>query len=212
MKKRILCFGDSNTWGYVAGENFVRYPENVRWTSVLQNELGDDFTIIEEGYNGRTTVWHDHIEDRMCGADYFPACIDSHSPLDIVIIMLGTNDTKCCFPVNASNIAAGAARIALMAKNSPFGKEYGKNPKVLLISPIEIREPKFSGMFDEKSAEISKEFANTFKEQADIIGCDFLCGADIAEPDEKDGVHMTKEGHRAFGKAVAKKIKEMLTE
>ena len=91
---QILCFGDSNTWGYVP-LTVDRYPESVRWTGVMAQALGAGFRIIEEGQNGRTTVWDDPLEgDNKNGLRYLPACLESHHPLDLVIIMLGTNDLK----------------------------------------------------------------------------------------------------------------------
>ena len=91
MKKRILCFGDSNTWGY-NGENGERFDEYIRWTGRLQRLLGSEYTVIEEGQNGRTTVWDDPIENRLAGLTYLWPCMESQSPFDLIIIMLGTND------------------------------------------------------------------------------------------------------------------------
>ena len=90
MKKRVLCYGDSNTWGYIAGKG-ERYPEDVRWTGILQSLLGDSYTVIEEAQNGRTTVWDDPIECRLSGLTYFYPCIESQSPLDLIIIAVMTS-------------------------------------------------------------------------------------------------------------------------
>ena len=100
MKKRIVCFGDSNTWGYNALES-SRYGEEIRWTGRLQRLLGEEYTVIEEAQNGRTTVWDDPIENRLAGLTYLWPCMESHSPFDLLIIMLGTNDTKLYFNVPA---------------------------------------------------------------------------------------------------------------
>ena len=91
--RRILCFGDSNTWGYdpATGE---RFDEQTRWTGVLQAALGGDYTVIEEGLNGRTTVWDDPIEGHKNGHEYLVPCLETHRPLDLVVLMLGTNDLK----------------------------------------------------------------------------------------------------------------------
>ena len=100
LLKNILCFGDSNTWGYapVTGE---RYPGHVRWTGVLQSCLGDDYFVIEEGLNGRTTVHNEPLRPHRNGASLLPVLLESHSPLDLVIVMLGTNDLKACFRQSA---------------------------------------------------------------------------------------------------------------
>ena len=89
MQKRILCYGDSNTWGAIPNES-ERYPDDVRWTGVLQNELGSGYKIIEEGYNGRTTVHDDPIEGKLSGVTYFKPCMESQLPLDLIIIMVMT--------------------------------------------------------------------------------------------------------------------------
>lgn len=105
--KTVLCYGDSNTYGYDPSDGF-RYPESVRWTCRLQKLLGDDYRIIEEGCNGRTTVFDDPIESWKNGRDYLKPCLNSHKPIDIVILMLGSNDLKETFHASAKQIAAGA--------------------------------------------------------------------------------------------------------
>jgi lysophospholipase L1-like esterase len=94
----VLCFGDSNTNG-ISGddENYVRLPAAVRWTGRLQRLLGDGYYVIEEGLNGRTTDL-DYANRPGCnGRTYFGPCLQSHHPLDVVVIMLGTNDLKAEF-------------------------------------------------------------------------------------------------------------------
>ena len=94
--KNVLCYGDSNTYGYIP-ETGLRYPKNVRWTGVLQNLLGKNFNVIEEGCNGRTTIFDDPIEGWKNGRDYLKPCLNSHKPIDIIIMMLGSNDLKDFF-------------------------------------------------------------------------------------------------------------------
>ena len=93
MKKHIVCFGDSNTHGYCA-MNDGRFDENERWTCLLQKELGEDYLILEEGLSGRTTCFNDPLFEGLSGLDYIYPCLMSHEPVDLLIIMLGTNDTK----------------------------------------------------------------------------------------------------------------------
>ncbi len=209
MKKRILCFGDSNTWGAIACGDGARYPEGVRWTSVLSQQLGEEYVIIEEGQNGRTSVWDDPIENRMAGITYLWPCLESHSPLDLVILMLGTNDTKPYFSVNEKNIADSVGRLAIMAMQSPFGRK--KELPVLMVAPIQIINPvPFKGIFDMRSEKISKNFGETFAEVAKQIGCAFLDASLYAKPDTADGVHMDKHGHRMLAEAISAKVKEIL--
>ena len=106
--KRILCFGDSNTWGLIPGTK-ERYPGEVRWTGLVQNKL-DDTKIIEEGLCGRTTVFEDEIRPFRKGVDTLPLILESASPLDGVIIMLGTNDCKAYYNANPHIIGKGLER------------------------------------------------------------------------------------------------------
>ena len=210
MKKRIMCYGDSNTWGFIAGSDFKRYEDGVRWTSVLADTLGAEYTVLEEGYNGRTTVWFDPVEQRKSGLETLTTIIDSCSPLDVVIIMLGTNDTKCQFTATSANIASSAALIAKEIMSSPFGPVFGQAPKVLLVSPPIIENPQFAGLFDETSAAISRGFSEDFKKQAELLSCSFFDAASCTEPDPKDGVHITAESHSKLGRAIAEKILEII--
>ena len=100
--KTILCYGDSNTYGYDPSNGF-RYPKNVRWTGVLADLLGPEFTVIEEGCNGRTTVFDDPLEGWKNGLDYLKPCLNSHKPIDLVILMLGSNDLKDIFHASAAS-------------------------------------------------------------------------------------------------------------
>jgi lysophospholipase L1-like esterase len=207
MKKRILCFGDSNTWGYVAASGGRRYEEGVRWTSVLAQLLGEEYTVIEEGLNGRASVWEDPVEGRVSGLAYLPPCLHSQAPLDLMILMLGTNDTKPYFSVNAHNIAASVGRLVEIAQQAQAGRD-GKL-RVLLVAPIHIEEPQFDGIFDERSVQISREFAKTFAATAQALQCDFLDAACYAKPDPADGVHLDANGHRQLAEALYEKVTEI---
>ncbi|MDI9594228.1 MAG: SGNH/GDSL hydrolase family protein, partial [Atribacterota bacterium] len=131
--KEILCFGDSLTWGWNPVDR-GRYPFEKRWTGVLQKELGKDYRIIEEGLNGRTTIWDDPIEGEKNGKKYLIPCLESHLPLDLVIIMLGTNDLKLRFNKSAFDIAAAADSLIQLVQKSRAGRD-SQSPKALLVSP-----------------------------------------------------------------------------
>lgn len=211
MKKRILCFGDSNTWGAVPEEG-TRYPEELRWTGVLQRELGEDYQIIEEGYCGRTTVFEDPIEGRLSGVRYFGPCCDSHSPLDLIILMLGTNDLKQRFGVEARTIAFGIQRYLDVLQITPMA---GTKPKVLLASPILIdpsykNNPLFYDMFGENGVERSRRLAEAYEEFAKGAGIAFFNSALYGQASERDGVHMEMESHERLGRALAEKVRELL--
>ena len=102
-KKHIICFGDSNTHGYCA-ETDGRFDENTRWTCLLQAKLGDEYLILEEGLGGRTTCFDDPTHEGLRGLDYISPCLQTHEPVDLLIIMLGTNDTKERFGCSAESL------------------------------------------------------------------------------------------------------------
>ena len=207
--KTILCFGDSNTWGHHAplGD---RFDEATRWGSRLRTLLGEEYRVIEEGQRGRTTVWDDPVENRLAGLTYLWPCLDSHAPIDLVVIMLGTNDCKPYFGLHPQNIADGAARLVDMVQKCAFGPN-NTAPKVLLISPILITPSTFyPHLFSEREAVKSHGFPAAYKDVAERYGCAFLDAAELAQPDPADGVHLTAEGHAALAQAVAQKVKEIL--
>ncbi|TWI59900.1 SGNH/GDSL hydrolase family protein [Halalkalibacter nanhaiisediminis] len=211
--KNVLCYGDSNTWGYNA-ETTDRFAADVRWTGVLKKIVGDDYYIIEEGLNGRTTLWDDPFMEKRNGRDYLAPCLETHRPLDLVIIMLGTNDLKSIFGYSAYDIAEGAGVLADIVLKSGSGYN-GGTPKILLISPIQvgegIKEAEFADMFNfEKSLTTSKEFAKQFKRVAEKYGCEFMDAAEFAQATPLDQIHLDADGHQKLGVAIAEKVKEIL--
>lgn len=211
MQKRILCFGDSNTWGAVP-EDGSRFSDDVRWTGVLQAQLGEAYKVIEEGHNGRTTVHDDPVEGRLSGVTYFAPCLDSQSPLDLVIIMLGTNDLKSRYGVKARTVAYGLGRYLDAIQTTPM---YGNKPKVLIAAPILIdpaykNHALFHDMFGEDAVERSEGFAEAYEEFAREAGVYFINAADYAKASTVDGIHMTAKDHESLGKAFAEKVKEIL--
>lgn len=209
--KRILCFGDSNTWGNIPG-TADRYPPEVRWTGVLQRELGEDYLVIEEGYNGRTGVMTDRIEGRLAGIDYFGPCLDSQSPLDLVVLMLGTNDLKVRFGLEAESIAIGFYRYLDALRTTPMA---GERPKLLLVSPILLDESYklnavFHGMFGEDGVARSKALAPVYRRFAEENHIEFLDAAACARASSADGVHMAEEDHRRLAGCIAEKIRSIL--
>ena len=206
---RILCYGDSNTWGQHAPAG-DRFDENTRWGSRLRTLLGDGYRVIEEGQRGRTTVWDDPVENRLAGLTYLWPCLDSHAPIDLVVIMLGTNDCKPYFGLHPQNIADGAGRLVDMVQKCNFGPG-DTAPKVLLISPIRIEASSFyPHLFSEKEAAKSQGFPAAYEAVAERYGCAWLDAAALAQPDPADGVHLDAEGHKALAEAVAVKVKEII--
>ena len=214
MRRRILCFGDSNTYGYDFENG--RFDDDTRWTRRLMSALGDNFTVLEEGFNGRTFIHDDPTEGgHKNGMKYLPPCLMSHNPLDLVVIMLGTNDAKDRFNMNAFTIAQCAQQMVLLARQYAVDRE-GKPSKILLVSPIRIADDvdkrMFGNTFGAKSAIISKGFAREYHRVATLTGCEFLDAAKVTEPWPEDGIHITREGQKAFARAMEEKIRSILKE
>ena len=200
--KRILCYGDSNTYGYNA-DTGERFPKSIRWTGLLQKLLSDEFEIIEEGLGGRTTVWEDRALGLISGNEYLTPCIYSHQPIDMIIIMLGTNDLKHMFAASPFDVYWGMERIIKTVKNSE-SRIFGAAPKIFIISPPLISKElsdDFKFMF-EKAPQKSRYLSNYYKELSEEYSTLFLDAADIVEPCETDGVHLDEENHKKLARAV----------
>lgn len=209
--KTVLCYGDSNTYGYNPS-NGLRYPEDIRWTGRLQTLLGGDYRVIEEGCNGRTTTLDDPLEGWKNGLDYLRPCLNSHKPVDIVILMLGTNDLKETFHASAEEIAGGAATLAETIQN--FTKEkQGFTPQIILVAPPEIGEgicaSPFAGIFGKSAIVRSKEFPKLYEKAAKEHGCEFLNAAAHIRPSAKDSLHLSPEAHRRLAEELCKKVKAL---
>jgi len=206
--REVLCYGDSNTWGYDP-RTATRYPRDVRWTGVLMDALGDTYHIIEEGLNGRTTVWEDPIEGHKNGHTYLVPCLQTHKPLDLVIIMLGTNDLKQRFSVSASDIANGAGVLVNAALRSEAGRD-GKAPHVLVIAPPPLNSGcDLSETFSGGPAK-SQAFSREYRRIADLHGCHFFDAGTVVTSSDVDGVHFDPEGHSALGTALAQRVRRIL--
>ena len=206
----VLCYGDSNTYGY-SPRTGLRYPSDVRWTGRLQTLLGDEYKVIEEGCNGRTTIYDDPIEGWKNGRDYLKPCLNSHKPVDLVVLMLGSNDLKEVFHLSAKEIAAGAEKLVEDIVEFTSEKQ-GFVPQIILVSPPEIGEgiktSPFYGSFYEGAIDRSKEFPKYYREVAEKHGCIFLNAAEYIKPSEVDSLHLDPEAHAKLAEVLAKCIKE----
>lgn len=204
--KRILCFGDSNTFGFDP-QNWGRYEYSQRWTGVLQKLLGASFQIIEEGCCGRTTVFDDPVRPNSAGRTHLEMLLESHRPLDLVILCLGTNDLKRIFHLTASEVALGMGELVRLVLRHDYGVHTA--PQVLVLSPIligkGIESKQFFG-FGAEATEESKYLADKYKEVADFYGCGFMSAAWFAGPSETDLLHMDETGHAKLAKALAMEI------
>ena len=207
--RTILCYGDSNTWGSdpQTGE---RFPEEVRWPGVLRRALGEGYHVIEEGLPGRTTVREDPIEgDHKDGRAYLKPCLESHRPVDLVTIMLGTNDLKERFGSSASDIAQGAASLAEMALRSGCGPDGGA-PVVLIVAPPPVGRLTDMAQMFAGSEDKSREFSGHYRYFAERSGCAFLDAAEVIVSSDVDGIHLDAGAHRKLGEAVAARIRGLM--
>ncbi len=207
----ILCYGDSNTWGSdpATGE---RHAPDVRWPGVLRAALPASWQVIEEGLRGRTTVSDDPFEDGRNGLPYLRPCLLSHAPLDLVVLMLGTNDVKDFLPFDAPGIAAGMARLANVVLSSGAGPG-GRAPAPLMVAPppVSVARPltEIWG-FGDRAVERSRKLARYYRTAAENVPCPFIDAGGLIEVSPIDGVHLEPEAHRRLGLAVAERVRVML--
>ena len=201
--KVILCFGDSNTYGrdpITSG----RLDKNVRWTGVLQRTLGEDYDVIEEGLNGRTTVWDDPVRGgiKRNGSFYLLPCLESHAPIDQLIIMLGTNDLKARFAVTPYDVGESMGALIEIAQKSKCGLK-GNKPEILIMAPPPLGElTKWAETF-EGGVEKSKKLAAYYASAAESYGCRFFDTSTVIQSSKLDGLHFDLEDHHKLGIAVA---------
>jgi len=218
MKKHIVCFGDSNTHGYCAdpkdcADGGDRFNESERWTCLLQQKLGEDCLVIEEGLSGRTTVFDDPLHECMSGLDYITPCLMSHEPVDLLIIMLGTNDTKDRFYASAACIGIGMARLVKKAMSTECWG--GKKPNILVVCPPAMGKEMPNGIFGDTMGELcvekSEQLSRYYKEQCQLLGVHFAdAGALGCEFNEIDYMHLTKAGHATLAEKLAEIVPELL--
>lgn len=216
-RKRIMCFGDSLTWGWIPvieGIPTSRYPFHERWTGVMADRLGEGFEIIEEGLSARTTDVDDPTDTRLNGAQYLPSALASHLPLDLVIIMLGTNDTKAFFHRTPYDIATGMFKLVVQVLGSAggVGTAYPA-PKVLVVAPpplVDIPHPWLQGMFEGAVAK-SRALADQYAALSSFLGVRFYDAKQVVTVAGCDGIHFTAENNAALGAALAQVSREMLS-
>ena len=223
MKKHIVCLGDSNTHGYCADPldcadpALARFNEEERWTKLLQAALGDEFLVVEEGLTGRTTVFQDPLYEGLDALSYLWPCLKSHEPVSLLIVMLGTNDTKQRFGMNAYAIGLGMRRLVQKAATIDCWEPGGK-PNILIVSPPAVGEGALTSSVAEEMGttpptcvEKSRQLAVEYRRVAEETGCHFLdadsCGCEF---NTIDYMHLTKKGHMALAAALAKLVPGLL--
>ncbi|MCM2397677.1 SGNH/GDSL hydrolase family protein [Rhizobium sp. S95] len=209
--KSVLCYGDSLTWGYDP-ENMGRHAYEDRWTSVLQRALGTEVNVIAEGLNGRTTAYDDHLADcDRNGVKLLPSVLETHKPLDLVILMLGTNDMKQSVAGTAIAAAKGIGRLIRQIRLHDWGFDFD-GPDVLVVSPPPVCETAnaafaatFRGALDE-----SAMLASLYRDLADENGCGFFDAGLVAKTTPLDGIHLDAANTRAIGRGLEPVVRMML--
>jgi lysophospholipase L1-like esterase len=204
----ILCYGDSNTWGYDAatGGRFGRWE---RWPGVLQRALGDGFHVLEEGLGGRTTMFDVPGEADRNGLTPFAMLLESHSPVDLVAIALGVNDIF--LPgIGARWAARGAATLVEHARSSGAGRAGGA-PSILVVVPPPVTTlPPGDEATAPTAREESRRFAAEYAAACDELEVAMLDLGGVCEPTPADGIHFEREAHEAIGLAVAERVRSLL--
>lgn len=218
MKKHILCYGDSNTHGYCADpgdceDGGIRFTENQRWPRLLQTALGEDYLVTEEGLSGRTTCFDDPLYEGLNGLDYITPCLKSHEVIDLLIIMLGTNDTKDRFCASAACIGLGMARLVKKAKDTDCWG--GKAPNILVIAPPPIGAGMLTSPVAQTMGQLcvekSRQLGEGYREQCKLLGASFLDAGELGcEFNTVDYMHLTSRGHAQLAEALAPLVPRLL--
>ncbi len=210
MKKTIICFGDSNTHGYDSSTG-GRFDDKHRYPCLLSGYLGEEYLVREEGLSGRTAVFDDPLFEGLCGLKAIAPILLTHEPVDLLIIMLGTNDIKERFSVNAENIAKGLERLTRKAMSVTDAWRNGK-PNILLVAPAPIDkgyETTFvANEMGRGCAERSEELAFYYERTASLIGCHFLDAGKIPgiKMHPNDYMHLDETSHELLARRLAEVI------
>ena len=198
----ILCYGDSNTYGYTPDWK-SRYPRDVRWPGTLQALLGEDFYVVEDGLIGRTTAFPDANRYGRSAMDFLPVAIESHSPLDYLVLMLGTNDCKAEKTRSSAEAASGMEQLVRLAAGMlPMYTKLVVITPPAMHAPVLERDPDF----DAQSIAVSEGLAEQHRRIAEAYGCLYLDAGTVARTSDVDGEHLDEQGHAALAKAVAELI------
>jgi lysophospholipase L1-like esterase len=209
MERTVLCYGDSNTHGtapMASLQDRRRLGRGERWTGVLAAELGDGWRVIEEGLPGRTTVHTDPVEGEWKnGLAVLPAILESHFPIDLVVLMLGTNDLKPRFAVPPIQIGSSIERLVRVIRQSEAGPDHAA-PRILLMAPAPVvEEGSLAAIFAGGPARSA--LAAPYAEVAERYGAAFLDTGPIWTVSPVDGVHFDAGEHAKLGRAVAAAVR-----
>ncbi|MBD8893875.1 GDSL-type esterase/lipase family protein [Roseibium litorale] len=206
----VVCFGDSLTWGFKPGER-TRYGHSVRWTRHLAKVLGEGFYVVEDGVNGRTTVFDDPMRGDKNGFAHLATARKAHMPVGILVIMLGTNDLQSRFNMTAGAIGSAMSRL-LYSVSLPTDDPDGQPPKVLLISPPPLGNFEGSPLafaFCEKSIAESRKLKEVYAAAAAQYGAAFFDAGSVVTVSKVDSVHWDADMQAPFAEAVAAEVRKL---
>jgi lysophospholipase L1-like esterase len=211
MVSTVLCYGDSNTWGAATvARPDQRYAPAERWPGVMRKALGRSWIVIEEGLNGRTTVSDDPVEGAWKnGVPYLLPCLNTHKPLDVVLIMLGTNDLKQRFNKSAWEVAEGAGVLVQLVKTAAAGRNAG-TPQIVLMAPAPFQNklPLHAEMFA-GAVPKSRELAKFYQAVAEREGVNFFDAGTVMKSSKVDGFHLDLDAHASLGAAMADQVRSV---
>ena len=209
---KIVCYGDSNTWGHNPA-NGKRFSEKERWPKILEEKLGNEYEIIEEGLCGRTAAFIDDVKPFRYGLGMLEGIIETHMPSDLIIIMLGTNDLKSNFSPNAVAISNGIRKMVQQIRDIYRWSKYEYEPKILILSPIYLGETISTidcsfEQFGQEGLDLSKKLSKYYKQVADNFDCYFMDASKYAQASNIDCIHMDSKNHEKLASALYDFIKE----
>lgn len=209
--KTVMCFGDSISWGQDPATR-QRMPYETRWPGVLQRNMGERVRVIEEALCDRTTIWDDPYVEGRNGKTMLGPLLESHAPVDLLVILLGTNDLQRHFNKTAAEVALGLATLVDLAQRSGCGPD-AQAPEILLIAPHRFGAlaPMERLYFAGKEAD-AEGLADALRTVADTSGCRFLDASSVVTASQADGIHLDPENHRALAAAVQAKVETILFE
>lgn len=216
--KRILCYGDSNTWGHdpvntdPATGLPARYDENTRWPCVMQELLGDGYYVWEAGHCGRTTVFDDPLMPTRNGVKDFEMVLQTCDPVDCIIFALGTNDTKDLFRASSLIITCAMERLLQVCKSALL-QSRSPNAKIILCCPVKVVADgvgEYWYGFSEESTQTGEELRKNYAQLAHDHGCAYIDINDLAIPSPADGVHLDPNGHRTLAMEMTKLVQSMI--
>ena len=197
--KKILCYGDSNTFGFIPG-TCGRYAKNQRWSGIL-SELLPDYEIIEEGMNNRTGFFKNPEGLKHSGGDYLSVYLQNHKDIDICVLSLGTNDAQFFYNLNENITHEGLTYLV----NSI--REVNSKTKIVIIPPVKIKENIIDGIFamqfDLKSVDRIEKVFPIFRQFAQENNCYYFDLNEIVTPSNLDGLHYSEESHRIIAQNLA---------